>query len=58
MLDVEIVKKIYIDLAKINHEIAMNGNEDTGLTSYLAALALVLGNDCPTWQMILREDGE
>lgn len=54
MLDVETVKKIYIDLTRINHENAMNDN-DTGLNIYLAALELVLGDDCPTWQMIKNE---
>lgn len=60
MLDVEMVRKMYIDIAKEHHKIMMSdSNEDlTGINIYLGALSFVLGDDCPTWQDILREDGE
>ena len=58
MLDVEIVKKIYIKLAKEHHKITMSDSDEdlSGLNIYLGALALVLGDDCPTWQDILAEE--
>lgn len=60
MLDVEIVKKMYIELAKEHHKITMSDSDEdvTGINIYLGALSFVLGDDCPTWQDILREDGE
>lgn len=60
MLDVEIVKKMYIELAKEHHKITMSDSDEdvTGINIYLGALSFVLGDDCPTWQDILREEDD
>ena len=60
MLDVEMVRKMYIDIAKEHHKIMMSDSDEdlTGINIYLAALAFILGDDCPTWQDILREEDE
>ena len=58
MLDVEMVRKMYIDIAKEHHKIMMSDSDEdlTGINIYLAVLAFILGDDCPTWQDILAED--
>ena len=60
MLDVEIIKKTYTELAKEHHKIMMSDSDEdlTGINIYLGALSFVLGDDCPTWQMILREEDD
>lgn len=60
MLDVYTVRKIYVDLTKKHHKIMMSDSDEdlSGLNIYLGALALVLGDDCPTWQDILREEDD
>ena len=54
MLDVEIVRQMYINLERENHHRVINGIDNSNVEPFISALAIVLGDDCPTWHDIWR----
>lgn len=58
MLDVDTVRQMYINLERENHHRIMDGMNNSNIGPFISALAVVLGDDCPTWQDILAEEDE